>query len=190
MDLYQDIRKLWAVEGLSQREIARRLGISRNTVRRYCEGEQVPWERKKSDRKSPVITEEVKEFVINCLETDNKAPRKQRHTSHRIFKRLQEELGYEGAESTIRRLVGQLRPAVQGVYIPLSFEPGEAAQVDWEEAVINLNGEKVTANLFCIRLCHSAMPFVMAFPSQRREAFIEGHIVNSQIKSPTILKLN
>ncbi len=176
VDLYQDIRKLWAVEGLSKREIARRLGVSRNTVKRYCEGGHVPWEKKKSQRKSPVITEEVIEFVRNCLEGDSKAPRKQRHTSHRIFKRLQEELGYEGAESTIRRLVGQLRPSIRNVYIPLFFEPGEAAQVDWGEAVFHLNGEKIKANLFCMRLCHSAMPFVMAFPSQRREAFIGGHI--------------
>ncbi len=174
--LYQDIRRMWAVEKLSKREIARRLGISRNTVKRYCEGEQVPWERSESQRKPRVITEEVIEFVRNCLEEDKRAPRKQRHTSHRIFKRLQEELGYRGAESTIRRLVGQLRPSLRDVYIPLCFEPGEAAQVDWGEAIIYLNGEKIKANLFCMRLCHSAMPFVKAFPTQRREALIEGHI--------------
>jgi predicted transcriptional regulator len=79
-------QKIWAVEGLSKREIARRLGVSRNTVKRYCEGGHVPWERKKSPHKSPVITEEVIEFVRNCLEGDSKAPRKQRYTSHRIFK--------------------------------------------------------------------------------------------------------
>jgi len=153
--LYQDIRRMWAVEKLSKREIARRLGISRNTVKRYCEGEQVPWERSESQRKPRVITEEVIEFVRNCLEEDKRAPRKQRHTSHRIFKRLQEELGYRGAESTIRRLVGQLRPSLRDVYIPLCFEPGEAAQVDWGEAIIYLNGEKIKANLFCIRLLQS-----------------------------------
>jgi len=112
VDQYEDIRKLWAVEGLSKREIDRRLGVSRNTVKRYSEGGRVPWERKKSQRKSPVITEEIIEFVRNCLEEDSKAPRKQRHTGHRIFKRLQEELGYEGAEFTIRRLGGQLLPSI------------------------------------------------------------------------------
>jgi transposase len=167
---------MWTVEKLSKREIARRLGISRNTVKRYCEGERVPWERSEPERRPRVITEEVIEFVRRCLEEDKTAPRKQRHTSHRIFRRLQEELGYRGAESTIRRLVGQLRPSLRNVYIPLWFEPGEAAQVDWGEVIICLNGEKVKAYLFCMRLCHSAMPFVMAFPSQRREAFIEGHI--------------
>ena len=47
VDQYKDIRYLYAVEGLSQREIAKRLGVSRNTVRRYCYGENIPGERKK-----------------------------------------------------------------------------------------------------------------------------------------------
>ena len=42
VDQYQLIRKLYAVEGSSQREIAKRLGISRNTVRKYCKGEHKP----------------------------------------------------------------------------------------------------------------------------------------------------
>jgi len=60
VDQYKDIRYLYAVEGLSQREIARRLGISRNTVRRYCHGENIPGERKKpSGDCSRVITPDV-----------------------------------------------------------------------------------------------------------------------------------
>ncbi len=42
VDQYQDIRHMYLVEGMSQRTIAKQLGISRNTVRRYCKGEQVP----------------------------------------------------------------------------------------------------------------------------------------------------
>jgi hypothetical protein len=89
---------------------------------------------------------------VQKTQGDRRKRRSDSSGSHRIFKRLQEELGYEGAESTIRRLVGQLRPSIRDVYIPLSFEPGEAAQVDWGEAVFHLNGEKIKANLFCMRL--------------------------------------
>jgi DNA-binding transcriptional regulator LsrR (DeoR family) len=42
VDQYQLIRELYAVEGLSQREIARRLGISRNTVRKLLPGRGFP----------------------------------------------------------------------------------------------------------------------------------------------------
>lgn len=89
MDQYKDIRYLYAVEGLSQREIARRLGISRNTVRRYCHGENIPGKRKKpSGDCSRVITPEVRQFVNDCLEEDKNTDPKQRHTAHNIYKRL------------------------------------------------------------------------------------------------------
>jgi transcriptional regulator with XRE-family HTH domain len=42
VDQYKRIRKMVAEDELSQREIARRLGISRNTVARYCKGEHMP----------------------------------------------------------------------------------------------------------------------------------------------------
>lgn len=176
VDQYQLIRHLYAVEGVSQREIARRLGISRNTVRRYCNGENFPWERQKPvSHPSGVISPEVREFVQNCLDQDKSANRKQRHTARRIYERLQEELGFKGGESTIRQLVRQLKAKLPEVYVPLAFAPGEAAQVDWGTATAIIAGQKVEANLFCMRLCFSCTPFVMAFPSQREEAFLEGH---------------
>jgi len=71
VDQYKDIRHLYAVEGLSIRAIAKRLGISRNTVKRYCLGEILPWEKRpKVERQKKVITEEVREFVKQCFEKD------------------------------------------------------------------------------------------------------------------------
>lgn len=73
---YKNIRYLWAVEGLSQRTIANMLGISRNTVKRYCFGEVIPWEkRSQKEREKKVITEEVKEFVDQCFKLDKTAPK-------------------------------------------------------------------------------------------------------------------
>ncbi len=177
MDHYKLIRNLHTVKGQSQRYIARVLGLSRNTVRKYCEGAAVPWERKTPDRKSPVITTEVLKFINQCLKEDQTAPRKQRHTAHRIFERLQEELGFQGSESTVRYCVGQLRKNLNEVYIPLSFGPAEDSQVDWGTATVIMNVQKTEVQLFCVRLCYSCAPFVVAFPSQREEAFLEGHIL-------------
>lgn len=175
VDQYKFIRHLYAVEGLSKRQIARRLGISRNTVARYCNGQNVPWERQTAGRRAHVVTTEVRNFVQHCLDQDKLANRKQRHTARRIYERLRDELGFTGGESTIRQVVAEMKSKMPEVYVPLSFAPGEAGQVDWGSATVIMAGKKIEANLFCVRLCFSGTPFVMAFPSQREEAFLEGH---------------
>lgn len=81
VDQYQNIRHLYIAQGLSKREISRRLRISRNTVAKYCEGNQVPWERKAYHREPKVVTAKVKEFIENCLKQDQEAPKKQHHTA-------------------------------------------------------------------------------------------------------------
>jgi transposase len=181
VDQYQNIRYLYIVQGLSKREIARRLGISRNTVAKYCEGRQVPWKRKTYHRKPTVITPEVEEFIETCLKEDQEAPKKQHHTAKRIYDRLVAEKAFTGAESTVRQAVRQIKNELpKQVFIPLSFEPGEAAQIDWGEATFYLKGEKTKAMLFCIRLCYSLAPFAVAFPAQNQESFLEGHVLAAE----------
>ena len=100
---YKQIRQRY-LNGESQRSIAKSMGISRNTVKKYCEGENVPWERKTPEREASVLTEDVLDFITSCLEEDEaEGLKKQRHTARRIFDRLVEEKGFEGGESTIRR---------------------------------------------------------------------------------------
>ncbi len=59
--------------------------------------------------------------------------------------------------------------------IPLDHDPGEA-QVDWGEAHIYLDGRLTKVQMFCLRLCYSQRPFVMAFLRQSQEAFFGGHV--------------
>ena len=131
MDQYQDIREMYLKEGMSQRAIARELNISRNTVRRYCLGQNMPWERKPVDRPASVITPDIKEFITSCLEEDTSSPRKQRHTSKRIYDRLCDEKGFTGGASTVRQAVREIREKMPKVFVPLEFDPGEAIQIDW-----------------------------------------------------------
>jgi transposase len=131
VDQYQLIRELYAVKGLSQREIARTLGVSRNTVRKYCKGENLPFEKSSRKRQPTVITPEVKKFIQECLDLDDEenVP-KQKHTAKRIYDRLVEELGFKGGESTIRHYVKELKDASEEAFVPLEFDPGEAIQID------------------------------------------------------------
>ena len=61
-------------------------------------------------------------------------------------------------------------------YLPLEFDPGQDAQVDWGEVVAEIGGERQSVQVFVMRLNHSKARFVMAFPFQKQEAFFEGHI--------------
>ncbi len=133
VDLYEKIRRLYEHEGKSQRAIARALGISRNTVKKYCQGSLVPWERQgQSGRKRYVITEDVLEFIKSCLAEDEKENiKKQVHTAKRIYDRLVAEKKFTGGESTVREVVAKLRVKQNKVFVPLSFEPGEAFQIDF-----------------------------------------------------------
>lgn len=171
MEVYKEVRRLH-LEGMGQRQIARRLGISRNTVKKYMEGENVPWEKKERERKETSLTPEVKAFVANCVKQDEEeGTKKQRHTAKRIYDRLVTEMGYQGGESTVRGYVRELRETVREAYVPLEFAPGEAMQVDWGEAYVWLGEKKVKANLFCGRLCYSDAPFVLSYRRQNAESF-------------------
>ena len=109
VDQHQLIRELYAVKELSQREIARRLGVSRNTVRKYCTGENLPFEKGTRNRQPTVITPEVEEFVQQCFQQDEEdGVLKQTHTAKRIYDRLVEECSFAGGESTIRQYVREL----------------------------------------------------------------------------------
>lgn len=173
---YKEIRTRY-LAGESQRKIAKTLGISRNTVAKYCEGAAVPWERKTPERTSTVLTEETIEFIRSCLEEDiSEDLKKQRHTAKRIFDRLVDETGFTGGESTVRAKVHELRQSIPAAYLPLLFCPGEALQVDWGEAYVYIRGNKEKINLFCARLCYSCRPVVFAYHRQNEESFLDAFV--------------
>jgi len=170
---YAEIRRLFN-SGISKRAIAKKLGISRNTVDKYCQGDTTPWNRKEYNRQSIIISDEVMVFIQQCLDEDEREGiRKQKHTAKRIFDRLVDEYNFTGGESTVRRTVNQLKIQVQKPFIPLEFSPGEALQIDWGTAKIYLNDHKMDVNLFCARLCASDAPIVFAFEKQNQESFLE-----------------
>jgi transposase len=101
----------------------------------------------------------------------------QQYSAHKIYEILQTE-GYQGSESRVRLHVTQWNKQrkAPALFLPLEFEPGQDAQVDWGEAVAIIGGVKQTVEVFVMWLSHSRRRFVMAFPSQKQEAFFFGHV--------------
>jgi transposase len=59
--------------------------------------------------------------------------------------------------------------------MPLSQPPGEA-QVDFGQAVTRIGGRLTKVVFFVMSLVHSDAMFVMAFPRECTEAFLEAHV--------------
>ncbi|HXV97791.1 MAG TPA: IS21 family transposase [Anaerolineae bacterium] len=172
----EKIRRAYYVEGKSQRQIARELHCSRHTIKKALKGAEPDKYTLKEPRPAPVLGL-YKARIEALLKESERLPRKQRYTGHRIYELVWAE-GYRGSEASVLGYVSRQRQAKRqvAVFLPLEFEPGEDAQVDWGEAEVILNGQQVTVQLFVLRLCYSRRIFVMAFPSQKQECFFAGHV--------------
>lgn len=180
MAQFHNIKFLKEVEGLSQRQIATKLGISRNTVSKYLRGNTAPTTvlRKKTygTKEYSPETKRVLPIIDQWLEDDLKHWKKQKHTSIKIFKRLQDEYDFKGSASNIRKIVAKRRKQIQEVFIPLDFQLGHQFQFDWGEADIILQGRTQRIFLFCVQLSASRMRFVRVYLHEKQEAFLDGFV--------------
>jgi transposase len=174
VELYARVRHACHVEGLSQREAARRFGIHRNTVRKMLAFAVPPGYRRTKPRPRPRLDAFVA-IIDWILEADLAAPPKQRHTARRIWQRLRDEHGFAGGYTTVKDHVRERRQRTREVFVPLAHPPGHA-QVDFGEAVAVIGGERQKIHLFCLDLPHSDACFVKAYPAERTEAFLDGHV--------------
>ena len=172
---YEAIRRAYFIDKQSIRAIHRTLGYDRDTIRKAIVDAAPKRYTLVKPREAPVIGP-YKQRIDELLQESKQQKRKQRYTAHRIFEILRGE-GYTGSEGAIHNYVSRERrkAAYKEKYIPLEFDPGQDAQVDWGEAEVMLAGERVTVQLFILRLNYSKTRFVMAFPFQKQEAFFEGH---------------
>jgi transposase len=169
------IRKKHFVDGWSVRRISRQLRLARQTVRKALQSAEPPRYQREHGPPRPVIGP-FEPVIRRLLEGDLKAPPKQRHTARRIYDRLVAEHGFTGHETTVRRAVARLRPKTPEVFVPLGVGWGQQAQVDWGQALVRIAGQPVVGHLFYLRMRASQVPFVWAAPTEKLEAFLEGHV--------------
>jgi len=176
VDDYEKIRKAYYVEGLSIRAISRQLGHCRKAIRKALDHAEPEGYQRKKPHTAPMIAP-YQSRIEELIKESEQMPGKQRYTGHKIYQLLQVE-GYRGSESNLHRYVSLQRRArkQRPAYLPLEFDLGQDAQVDWGEAQTEINGMRQTVQMFVMRLNYSKARFVMAFPFQKQEAFFEGHI--------------
>jgi transposase len=174
MENWAEIRRRVLVDGQSKRSVCREFDIHWDTLQKILHHSEPPGYRRAAARPKPKL-EPFLPVIHQILEADKKAPKKQRHTAHRIFERLRDEHGYTGGLTIVKQAVASWRLRSAEVFIPLAHPPGQA-QVDFGEAEIQLDAKPAKVALFVMTLPYSDLIFVTAFPRECTEAFLEGHL--------------
>ena len=173
VELYARVRHACHVEGLSQREAARRFGLDPKTVAKMLRHAVPPGYRRSKPPARPKL-DGFTATIDQILMADRSAPSKQRHTAKRIYERLRAEHGFAGGYTIVKDYLREQHARSQEVFIPLAHPPGHA-QADFGEAVAVIGGVRQKIHFFCLDLPHSDAGFVKAYPAERIEAFLDGH---------------
>jgi transposase len=174
MDKWIELRRKIRNQEIPLRQISRENGIHRQTLRKIRDNSQPPGYQ----RTQPIQKSKIGPYIdrIKAIIEDDKeaAHKKQHHTAKKIWEILQSE-GFTGRYTIVKDAVRRIKKTSKEVFMPLSQKPGEA-QVDFGHAVVKFNGILKKVVFFVMSLVHSDAMFVMAFPRECTEAFLEAHV--------------
>jgi transposase len=171
------IRRAYFIQKKPIKVICREFRLSRKVVRKVIRSEATEFHYERGRQPLPRI-DPWREQLDGVLLANEGKPGRERLTLMRVFEELR-GLGYEGGYDSVRRYAKAWRVARGAVtaeaYVPLSFAPGEAHQFDWSHEIVLINGTTVTVKVAHLRLCHSRMPFVRAYPRETQEMVFDAH---------------
>jgi hypothetical protein len=178
MELLSVIRRWHFRQGIAIREIKRRTGLSRNTIRKYLRAGTVEPVFKVPERPSKL--DPFAEKLSGWLRAEAGKSRKQKRTAKQLYADLV-VLGYEGSYSRVAAFARdwkckrqyEQQTSGRGTFVPLVFQPGEAFQFDWSEDYADLGGKQVKLQVAHTKLSHSRAYIVRAYLLQTHEMLFD-----------------
>ena len=178
MALLSVIRRWHFRDGMPIREIERRTGLSRNTIRKYLRSGAVEPQFKVADRPSKL--DPFAEKLTGWLRIEAGKSRKQKRTAKQMHADLV-VLGYDGSYGRVAAFVRDWKADRQreqqtsgrGTFVPLIFAPGEAFQFDWSEDWAMLGGKQTKLQVAHTKLSHSRAFTVRAYLLQTHEMLFD-----------------
>lgn len=172
------IRRMYFRDKLSLREIAKRSGLSRNTLRRWLRRQDVT-EPVYPARVSPSILDSYRYQLEARLRTDSHRPKRDRRTARILFQHLQAQ-GYPGGYGRLAAFVRRWHVAGgatprRSAFVPLRFAPSEAFQFDWRCEYAVIGGVRRRLEVAHSRLAASRAFWLVAYPMQSHEMLFDGH---------------
>lgn len=176
MDLLAKIRRWHLREKMPIREVSRRTGLSKNTIKKYLRDDTIEpvYPQRDEARKIDAYAETLSAW----LKADANKPKRERRTARVMYEALVQQ-GFRGDYSRVTLFIrnwrlqqGQIR---KNVYVPLAFAPGEAMQFDWSVETAEIGGETVRLKVAQIKLCHSRMTLRVAYLSEAHEMLFDAH---------------
>lgn len=173
MEKWIEIRRRVLLKEISKRQACQEYSIGWRTLKKILSHEQPPGYQRKEPRRKPKLAPFLP-IIHEILDRDLQAPPKQRHTAQRIFDRLCAEHEYDGCYTIVKDAIRTWKQGQAEVFVPLSHRPG-AAQADFGEVTVVLNGESTKVAFFVMTLPYSDAIFCQVFPKECTETFQEGH---------------
>ena len=174
VELYARVRHAVQIGGMSRRAAAEKFGIDPRTVAKMLKFSVPPG----YVRRKPPFRPKLDAFtgvIEEILAADKHRPKKQRHTSKRVFERLRDEHGFTGGITIVKDYIAGWRQRTSEMFVPLAHPPGHA-QADFGEALAKIGGVLRKIHFLAIHLPHSDAIFVVAYPAETTEAFCDGHV--------------
>jgi transposase len=171
------IRRWHRIDKLSISQIARRLGASRNTVKKYLKSNVTNPKYQARPKRFPVMGPWAAR-LLELLREDAGKPVRERRNGQRLYDTLAEE-GFVGSYPTLQRAVRAWKAERERdggrVFIPLVFAPGEAYQFDWSYETVELGGQVQQVKVAHLRLTHSRVFLAVAYLREAQEMVFDAH---------------